>query len=182
VKNATGQKAIEPLVSSILFQGAALSERRRFPEKSRILPNLLITERGPRGSLNRFRLTPIGMPEVLRGRGSVVAAGMARSATLRGMSALARGPIDRCANRLIKCRDFLRYDEYLAKGYPIAIGLICPRLFPKWPDRLGMCPVIRFYFYFWRFRRDILTGINELIDLEFVLFIIKLFVTPAGDK
>lgn len=29
--------------------GAALLERRRFPEKSEILPNLLISERGLRG-------------------------------------------------------------------------------------------------------------------------------------
>jgi hypothetical protein len=64
------------------------------------------------------------MLEILRGRSSVVAAGMTRSATLRGIPATAREPIDRCANYLIKYREFLRYDEYLAKGYPIATGVI----------------------------------------------------------
>lgn len=64
------------------------------------------------------------MLEILRGRSSVVAAGMTRSATLRRMSVKAREPIDRCANYLIKYREFLRYDEYLAKGYPLATGVI----------------------------------------------------------
>jgi hypothetical protein len=64
------------------------------------------------------------MLEILRGRSSTVAAGMTRSATLRGIPAKAREPIDRCANYLIKYREFLRYDEYLAKGYPIATGVI----------------------------------------------------------
>ena len=36
--------------------GAALLERRRFPEKSGILPNLPIVERGPRG---RYELQTI---------------------------------------------------------------------------------------------------------------------------
>ena len=64
------------------------------------------------------------MLEILRGRSSAVAAGMTRSATLRGMSLKAREPIDRCANYLLKYREFLRYDQYLAKGYPIATGVI----------------------------------------------------------
>lgn len=64
------------------------------------------------------------MLEILRGRSSVVAAGMTGSATLRRMSVNAREPIDCCANYLIKYREFLRYDEYLAKGYPIATGVI----------------------------------------------------------
>jgi hypothetical protein len=62
--------------------------------------------------------------EILRGRSSQVAAGMTRSATLRGLSARQRAPIDRCANYLLKYSDFLHYDEYLAAGYPIATGVI----------------------------------------------------------
>jgi len=62
--------------------------------------------------------------EILRGRSSVVAAGLRRSATLRGLSHKERAPLDRCANYLLKYRAYLRYDEYLAAGLPIATGVI----------------------------------------------------------
>jgi hypothetical protein len=61
---------------------------------------------------------------ILRGRSSLVAAGMTRSATLRGMSGEEREPVDDCAHYLLKYSDYLRYDQYLAKGYPIATGVI----------------------------------------------------------
>ncbi len=64
------------------------------------------------------------MLEILRGRSSVVAAGMTRSATLRGMSSEEREPVDDCAHYLLKYSDYLHYDQYLAKGYPIATGVI----------------------------------------------------------
>jgi hypothetical protein len=64
------------------------------------------------------------LAEILRGRSSWVAAGMTRSATLRGLSAKEREPIDRCAEYLLKYKKFLRYDQYLVKGYPIATGVI----------------------------------------------------------
>jgi hypothetical protein len=64
------------------------------------------------------------LAEILRGHGSLVAAGMRRSATLRGLSDLERAPIDDCADYLLKYREFLHYDRYLAKGYPIATGVI----------------------------------------------------------
>lgn len=62
--------------------------------------------------------------EILRGHSSLVAAGMRRSATLRGLSEIERTPIDDCADYLLKYREFLHYDRYLAKGYPIATGVI----------------------------------------------------------
>lgn len=62
--------------------------------------------------------------EILRGHSSQVAAGMRRSATWRGLSAKARAPLDTCANYLLKYRAYLRYDEYLASGLPIATGVI----------------------------------------------------------
>jgi hypothetical protein len=62
--------------------------------------------------------------EILRGRASHVAAGMRRSATLRGLSKTARKPVDDAANYLLKHKEFLRYDEYLAAGFPIATGVI----------------------------------------------------------
>jgi len=64
------------------------------------------------------------LAEILRGRSSYVAAGMTRSATLRGLKAKERAPIDDCADYLLKYREFLHYDRYLAKGYPIATGVI----------------------------------------------------------
>ena len=64
------------------------------------------------------------LAEILRGHSSSVAAGMRRSATLRGLSDDERVPIDDCADYLLKYREFLHYDRYLAKGYPIATGVI----------------------------------------------------------
>lgn len=61
---------------------------------------------------------------LLQGRSSLVAAGIRRSATLLKLSPQARLPVDKCADYLLKYRDFLRYDEYLAAGYPIATGVI----------------------------------------------------------
>lgn len=61
---------------------------------------------------------------LLCGGVSDVAAGMRRSATKRDLTAAQRGPIDRCANYLLRLKDHLRYDEYLAAGFPIATGVI----------------------------------------------------------
>ena len=62
--------------------------------------------------------------QILRGRASHVAAGMRRSATLRGLRARRRKPVDTCADYLLKYARHLRYDEYLARGLPIATGVI----------------------------------------------------------
>ncbi len=62
--------------------------------------------------------------EILRGKAVHVAAGMRRSATLRGLTATARAPVDDCAGYLLKYQAFMRYDEYLARGLPIATGVI----------------------------------------------------------
>lgn len=62
--------------------------------------------------------------EVLRGNSSDVAAGMRRSATMRAMSAADRKAVDSCADYLLKYRQYLRYDQYLAAGLPIATGVI----------------------------------------------------------
>jgi hypothetical protein len=64
------------------------------------------------------------LAEILGGHSSQVAAGMRRSATLRGLFASERAPIDDCADYLLKYREYLHYDRYLAKGYPIATGVI----------------------------------------------------------
>lgn len=61
---------------------------------------------------------------ILQGKSSDVAAGMRRSATLGNLSAQAREKVDKCADYLLNYRPYLRYDEYLEQGYPIASGVI----------------------------------------------------------
>jgi hypothetical protein len=64
------------------------------------------------------------MREILRGHASLVAAGMRRSATLRGLAPNDRKAIDEAANYLLTYKSFLRYDQALAAGHPIASGAI----------------------------------------------------------
>lgn len=61
---------------------------------------------------------------VLDGKASQVAAGMRRSATKRRLPSKNREPLDKCADYLLKYRDFMRYDVYLEAGMPIATGVI----------------------------------------------------------
>ena len=61
---------------------------------------------------------------LLRGRVSRVAAAMRRRATVGAFTASKRAAVDRCADYLLKYRDMLRYDQYLAAGYPIGTGVI----------------------------------------------------------
>lgn len=49
---------------------------------------------------------------------------MRRSATLRGIPTDNRVAVDDCADYLIRYRKLLRYEQYLAAGYPIATGVI----------------------------------------------------------
>ena len=61
---------------------------------------------------------------ILKGNSSIVAAGMRRSATRRGLTTEARKAVDKCAGYLLKYRDLLRYDQFLTQGFPIATGVI----------------------------------------------------------
>jgi hypothetical protein len=61
---------------------------------------------------------------ILEGSSSQVAAGMRRSATLRGLKGPARKAVDTCANYLLKYKRYLRYDRYLQRGFPIASGVV----------------------------------------------------------
>lgn len=61
---------------------------------------------------------------LLQGRVSRVAAAMRRRATVRGLTAGKRAAVDTCADYLLKYRALLRYDQYLAAGYPIGTGVI----------------------------------------------------------
>ena len=49
---------------------------------------------------------------------------MRRSATVRAFTASKRAAVDKCADDLLKYRALLRYDQYLAAGYPIGTGVI----------------------------------------------------------
>ena len=62
--------------------------------------------------------------EILRGKAALMAGGMRRSATLQGLSAEARKPVDRCADYLLNHSSCLHYDRYLAQGFPVATGVI----------------------------------------------------------
>lgn len=61
---------------------------------------------------------------ILEGRAGYIAAGMRQSATKSGMSKEKRKAIDKCAGYLLNHKNFMRYDEYLAAGFPIASGVI----------------------------------------------------------
>jgi hypothetical protein len=61
---------------------------------------------------------------VLKGESSDVAAGIRRSATLRGLAPEKRVGADECADYLIAKRSMLHYDRYLRQGLPIATGVI----------------------------------------------------------
>jgi len=62
--------------------------------------------------------------EILRGKSGYVAGGMRRSATLRSLGSADRKPVDACANYLLTYAPYLKYNHYLAQGFPIATGVI----------------------------------------------------------
>ncbi len=66
----------------------------------------------------------VRLVEILRGNAGYVAGGMRRSATLRSLTSADRKPVDACANYLLTYGPYLKYDDYLAKGFPIATGVI----------------------------------------------------------
>ncbi|CDN12460.1 hypothetical protein RintRC_1143 [Richelia intracellularis] len=61
---------------------------------------------------------------ILKGKSSSVAAGMRRSATLPKLTAQERKPLDTCARYLLNNAKYLKYDDYLNAGFPIATGVI----------------------------------------------------------
>jgi hypothetical protein len=78
----------------------------------------------PGQELAQDRWTRGRLLEILRGKASLVAAGMRRSATLRKMAAAERKPVDKCADYLLHYSPYLQYDKALAEGVPIATGVI----------------------------------------------------------
>lgn len=61
---------------------------------------------------------------ILLGKASDVAAGMRRSATLRGLTKDEREHVDKCAGYFLKRTHLMRYDELLNVGAPIATGVV----------------------------------------------------------
>ncbi len=61
---------------------------------------------------------------LLESRASDAAAGMRRSATRRGLSQKERGPVEKCAEYVLKNKERLDYASALAEGWPIATGVI----------------------------------------------------------
>jgi hypothetical protein len=62
--------------------------------------------------------------EILKGNSSNVAAGITRSATLRGLSKSAREEVDRTSRYLLKNRVRLNYGKALELGAPIGTGVV----------------------------------------------------------
>ena len=66
-----------------------------------------------------------------RGQGPPGAPSLRRATAVAGLSRDTPKPVDTCADYLLKYAPYLRYDRYLAAGYPIATGVIeaaCPHL------------------------------------------------------
>ena len=61
---------------------------------------------------------------ILCGQSSTVAGGIRRSATLRELDGKARQAVDSCCDYLLRHASYLRYDQYLRIGMPIATGVI----------------------------------------------------------
>jgi hypothetical protein len=78
---------------------------------------------------------------ILKGEVSQVIKGMRQSATKRGLSGSKRETIDRVAKYLRRNRRYMKYDEYLRQGLPIASGCVegaCKNLIKDRMERSGM--------------------------------------------
>ena len=78
--------------------------------------------------------------KLLYGQASDVAEGIRRRATGLGLSDPQRKPVDKCADYLLKYKEFLDYETYLAQGFPICSGVIegtCRHLINDRMDRTG---------------------------------------------
>ena len=62
--------------------------------------------------------------QLLQGQVNSIVRSLRRSAPLQGLSAKHREPIEQCATYLANHASSLNYPHYLAKGYPIATGVI----------------------------------------------------------
>jgi len=106
--------------------------------------------------LERYVYRRIG--DLLGGRGRSVIRGFRRKATLMGLRGKARKTLDTACNYLERHLPRMRYDEYLARGLPIATGVIegaCRHLVKDRLERSGM--------------RWTIAGAQAILDLRSVL-------------
>jgi hypothetical protein len=78
---------------------------------------------------------------ILQGKVSQVIKGMRQSATKRGLSGQKLQTVERVAKYLRRNRKYMRYDEYLRQGLPIASGCVegaCKNLIKDRMERSGM--------------------------------------------
>lgn len=76
------------------------------------------------GSQESERWVSERLLEILHGRAGLVAGGMRRSATLRGLEEQARKPVDSCATYILNHKAFVDYESYLSNGWPVCSGVI----------------------------------------------------------
>ncbi|CDN10050.1 hypothetical protein RintRC_3662 [Richelia intracellularis] len=77
---------------------------------------------------------------LLEGKSSSVATGMRWSATLPKLTPQDGKPIDTCARYLLNNAKYLKYDDYLKDGFPMATGVIegaCRHLIKERMDITG---------------------------------------------
>jgi hypothetical protein len=79
--------------------------------------------------------------KVLEGKAALVIRGMREMGTKRGLKGTKKAALTKICGYLENNRERMRYDEYLAKGYPIASGVIegaCRHLVKDRMERAGM--------------------------------------------
>jgi hypothetical protein len=95
----------------------------------------------PEGSAEAEAFARERILRVLRGEVVGVVQGLRRMGTQRGLTGAKKKTLAQICAYLIKNRERMRYDEYLAKGYPIASGVIegaCRHLVKDRLERAGM--------------------------------------------
>ena len=95
----------------------------------------------PEGSQEAANWVKLRLLKILQGKVSLVVRGIRQSATKRKLSGKSRKAVDQVTGYLYNNRAHMRYDEYLASGYPIATGTVegaCKNLVKDRMERSGM--------------------------------------------
>lgn len=95
----------------------------------------------PEGSPEAKAWVKIRLLKILQGKVSMVVRGIRCSATKRGLAGKRRKVVNQATGYLYNNRSNMRYDEFLAAGYPIATGTVegaCKNLVKDRMERSGM--------------------------------------------
>lgn len=95
----------------------------------------------PEGSAEAVEWVKERALALLRGQVSQVVKGMRQSATKRGLRRLKRKAVDDAARYMLRNKKFMKYQEYLRAGLPIASGAVegaCKNLVKDRMERSGM--------------------------------------------